>query len=94
MTSGTKPDQLLPDYVRQRIKHIRNRIGGGWATICGRHLVQDAVVRNLQTLVEPMQRLSSLSKRAEPSFLMVRSPASATHELTTIPGSIWCSYGA
>ncbi len=48
------------------MERIRQYAGGEQATFHGSCLVQDAVVRNLQTLSESTQRLSEPLKNTEP----------------------------
>ena len=67
MTPDAGSDRLLLEHIRQCIGRIREYTGGREATFHGSHLVQDAVMRNLQTLAESTQRLSEAVKATEPA---------------------------
>lgn len=67
MTPGTGSDRLLLEHIRQCISRIREYTGGRRATFDGSQLVQDAVIRNLQTLAESTQRLSAAIEATEPA---------------------------
>ena len=60
------PDLVLPGHMRERIAHIEEYAGGERSRFYGSRLVQDAVVRNLQTIAESTQRLSDGLKGTEP----------------------------
>ena len=53
------------EHIRTCIERIQEYTGRKRATFYTSHLVQDAVVRNLQTLAESTQRLSHLVKETE-----------------------------
>lgn len=67
MMPGPESDRVLPAHVRQCIERIRDYTKGQRATFYDSHLVQDAVVHNLQTLAESTQRLSGSLKATEPA---------------------------
>jgi uncharacterized protein with HEPN domain len=54
--------------MRECLGRIREYTGGERDRFLGSHLVQDAVVRNLQTLAESSQRLSTEIKATEPQI--------------------------
>ena len=66
MTPGVESDLLLLGHIRQCIGRIREYTGGQRTIFYDSQLVQDAVVRNLQTLAESTQRLSAPLKTTEP----------------------------
>ena len=67
MMPGTESDRVLLGHIRQCIERIEEYTGGDRTRFCDSHLVQDAVVRNLQTLAESTQRLSGPLKATEPA---------------------------
>jgi uncharacterized protein with HEPN domain len=64
--NGTVADAALIEYMRECIARVREYTGLERARFDSSHMVQDAVVRNLQTLTESSQRLSAAIKAAEP----------------------------
>ena len=64
---GTGSDRLLLGHIRQCIERIEEYTGGDRTRFYNSHLVQDAVVRNLQILAESTQRLSGPLKATEPA---------------------------
>ena len=65
MNAGAHSDRVLLEHIRTCIERIQEYTGRKRATFYTSHLVQDAVVRNLQTLAESTQRLSHLVKETE-----------------------------
>ena len=61
-------DAVLLTHIEECIARIRNYTGGNRATFEASTMVQDAVVRNLQTLAESTQRLSEALKASEPNI--------------------------
>jgi uncharacterized protein with HEPN domain len=61
-------DQILLSHIQDCIERIQEYTGGDQAAFVGSHLVQDAVIRNLQTLAESTQRLSDALKAREPAI--------------------------
>ena len=53
-----QPDLTLLEHIRGRIARIEEYTNGEKSTFYDSHLVQDAVIRNLQTIVESTQRLT------------------------------------
>lgn len=66
MSSDTHSDAVLLVHLCECIERIQEYTGGERATFFSSRLVQDAVVRNLQTLAESTQRLSASLKATEP----------------------------
>lgn len=66
MTPGPETDQALLAYMGECIGRIREYCAGDQSRFEKSHLVQDAVIRNLQTLTESSQRLSEGIKASEP----------------------------
>ena len=58
-------DRVLLAHTLECIERILEYAGGDRATFYASRLVQDAVVRNLQTLAESTQRLSAAIKATE-----------------------------
>ena len=52
MTLGTGSDRVLLAHILQCMERIRNYTGGRRKTFNDSHMIQDAVMRNLQTLAE------------------------------------------
>ncbi len=66
MKPGLDSDRVLLEHIRECVERIREYTAGGdRATFYASGLVQDAVVRNLQTLAESTQRLSTAIKATE-----------------------------
>ena len=57
---------MLLAHIAECLARIHEYAGGERARFHGSRLVQDAVIRNLQTLAESSQRLSSEIKASEP----------------------------
>lgn len=66
MTPGSESDRVLLEHILRCIERVRDYTEGDRARFFGSHMVQDAVVRNLQTLAESTQRLSEPLKVSEP----------------------------
>lgn len=65
MIPGTEADEILLAHMRECLERIREYAGGERSRFIESRLVQDAVIRNLQTLAESSQRLSSEIKTTE-----------------------------
>ncbi len=61
-------DQVLLEHIRDRISRIGEYTGGDSSKFFGSTLIQDAVVRNLQTIAESTQRLSETLRATEPEI--------------------------
>ncbi len=66
MKPVAESDLVLLGHIRECIGRIREYTGGQRTPFYGSQLVQDAVVRNLQTRAESTQRLSAPLKTTEP----------------------------
>lgn len=67
MTDASTNDLALLDHILTCIERIREYTGSSRPTFFASLMVQDAVMRNLQTLAESTQRLSQAAKDAEPT---------------------------
>jgi uncharacterized protein with HEPN domain len=65
VTPGPQADRVLLAHMRDCLARIHEYTGAQRARFDGSRLVQDAVIRNLQTLAESSQRLSSDIKATE-----------------------------
>ena len=61
-------DDILVEHMLDCIARIEKYLPDGEKQFFASDLVQDAVVRNLQTLAESSQRLSTESKRSQPEI--------------------------
>lgn len=68
MNPGPEADRVLLAHMRECLDRIREYTNGERARFDASRLVQDAVVRNLQTLAESSTRLSSEIKATEPQI--------------------------
>ena len=66
MIAGPETDRVLLAHMGECIERIREYTTGDWSRFEASRLVQDAVIRNLQTLTESSQRLSDDIKATEP----------------------------
>ena len=66
MKPARDADRVLLAHIRECIERIVEYTGGDRSIFIASRLVQDAGVRNLQTLAESTQRLSDSLKTAEP----------------------------
>lgn len=65
MTPDAHSDRVLLEHIRGCIDRIQEYTAGGRTRLHESTLVQDAVIRNLQTLAESTQRLSAAVKATE-----------------------------
>ncbi len=65
MTPSAERDELLLDHIQDCIERIHEYTDGERATFDASRMVQDAVLRNLQTLAESTQRLSPALRQTE-----------------------------
>ena len=77
MIPGPDGDRVLLAHMRECIERIREYTGDDRVRFETSRLVQDAVIRNLQTLTESSQRLSGGIKSTERKFPGANSPAFA-----------------
>lgn len=68
MKPGPEADRVLLTHMRDCLARIDEYTNGERSRFDGSRLVQDAVIRNLQTLAESSQRLSSGIKGTEPNI--------------------------
>lgn len=68
MIPGPDSDRILLAHMRECIERIREYTAGARSRFETSRLVQDAVIRNLQTLTESSQRLSDGIKATEPQL--------------------------
>ena len=68
MKPVAESDRVLVEHMLDCIARIREYVGGERATFLSSRLVQDAVIRNLQTLAESSQRLSDGLRATEPKI--------------------------
>lgn len=68
MTPNQDSDAVLLSHIADCIERIAEYTASDRATFVGSRLVQDAVIRNLQTLAESTQRLSDSLKTTEPDI--------------------------
>jgi uncharacterized protein with HEPN domain len=61
-----KDDRLYLIHIGECIARIESYTAGGRNTFFGSTLIQDAVLRNLQTLAESTQRVSDSAKAKHP----------------------------
>jgi len=66
VTPGPEADRVLLAHMGECLARIHEYTGVERARFDDSRLVQDAVIRNLQTLAESSQRLSSEIKTSEP----------------------------
>ena len=68
MNLGPEADRVLLAHMRDCLDRIREYTNAERARFDASRLVQDAVIRNLQTLAESSQRLSGEIKGTEPQI--------------------------
>ena len=68
MTPSLESDRILLAHIFECVERVQEYTHGDQQTFVELHIVQDAVVRNLQTLAESTQRLSESLKNTEPDI--------------------------
>jgi uncharacterized protein with HEPN domain len=63
-----KDDAVYLRHIWECIRRIEEDVAGGREEFFTSHMVQDAVLRNLQTLAEATQRLSDTAKAKHPEM--------------------------
>lgn len=63
-----KDDTVFLYHIQECIRRIEENIAGGKDRFLKSHTLQDAVIRNLQTMAESTQRLSDELKDAHPEI--------------------------
>ena len=61
-----KKDRVYLEYILERIRRIEEDVVSGRESFINSHTIQDAVLKNLQTLAESCQRLSEQFKQSHP----------------------------
>ncbi len=61
-----KDDTVYLRHIRECIRRIEENVAGGRDQFLASHTLQDAVLRNLQTMSESTQRLSDALKATHP----------------------------
>lgn len=61
-----KDDVVYLDYMLECIRRVEENTAAGWGSLLASHTLQDAVLRNLQTMAESLQRLSEKLRKAHP----------------------------
>jgi len=64
--SGPRDDNVYIEHMLESIRRIETNVSGGQESFLASHTLQDAVLRNLQTLAEASQRLSDTLKQTQP----------------------------
>ena len=62
-----KSESVYLRHILECIRRLEEDVAGGQEQFLASHTVQDAVLRNLQTMAESTQRLSDSLKAAQPS---------------------------
>jgi uncharacterized protein with HEPN domain len=62
-----KRDALYLDHILESIRRVEENTAGGYERFMATHTLQDAVLRNLQTMAESTQRLSDAAKLRQPA---------------------------
>ena len=63
-----KDDRKYLLYILECVARIEEDVRGGAAAFDASHMIQDAVIRNLQVMAESTQRLSGELKAAHPEI--------------------------
>ena len=63
-----KDDTVYLRHIEDCIRRIEENVAGGRDQFAASHTLQDAVLRNLQTMSESTQRLSDTLKTAHPEI--------------------------
>jgi uncharacterized protein with HEPN domain len=61
-----KEDTIYLHHIVEAIRRIQENTSAGRAAFLASHTLQDAVLRNLQTMAEATQRLSAEAKERQP----------------------------
>ncbi len=68
MNTSPEADRVLLMHMAECLARVREHTAGERGRFESSRLVQDAVIRNLQTLTESSQRLSEAAKATEPGI--------------------------
>ena len=88
-----KDDRIYLRHILDCIRRVEEDTAGGKDAFLSSHTLQDAVLRNLQTMTESTQRLSESKKNITPRSNGVRSPLFAMCSFMTIWASTWNELG-
>ena len=88
-----KEDKLYLLHIQESILHIKTYVIDGKQQFVNSTLIQDAVLRNLQTLSESTQRLSDELKIVIQIYLGENCGRSETLLPITTLGLIWIEFG-
>jgi uncharacterized protein with HEPN domain len=66
--TASRDDTIYIEHMLECIRRIEANVAGGREGFMTSHTLQDAVLRNLQTLAEASQRLSSSFKVTQPQI--------------------------
>lgn len=61
-----KDDRIYLQHILECIRRLEEHVSAGRATFFASHTLQDAALRNLQTMTEATQRLSEAAKATQP----------------------------
>ncbi len=91
-----KDDRVYLRHILDCIRRIEENVVGGRQRFKESHTLQDAVLRNLQTMAESTQRLSDASKATQPHIpwaepLFETSSCMITSATTSMPSGILSS---
>jgi Uncharacterized conserved protein len=70
-----KDDSVYLAHIKECIRRIEENTSAGQEAFFQSHMLQDAVLRNLQTMCEATQRLSDAVKSSRPEIEWVRVAA-------------------
>jgi uncharacterized protein with HEPN domain len=70
-----KEDAVYLRHMAECIRRIEENVAGGRAEFLSSHIVQDATLRNLQTMSEAAQRISDAAKSQQPQVEWVKIAA-------------------
>lgn len=62
-----KDDSVYLGHILECIRRVEENTADGYAAFMASHTLQDAVLRNLQTMAESTQRLSDAVRTAHPA---------------------------
>jgi uncharacterized protein with HEPN domain len=62
-----KDDAVYLRHILEAIRRVEENTASGYEAFMASHTLQDAVLRNLQTMAEATQRLSEQAKAAAPT---------------------------
>jgi uncharacterized protein with HEPN domain len=84
-----KDDRVYLKHILRCVSRIEEYAVGGRAAFMESHLIQDGVIRNLQTLAESSQRLDEDLKVSQPAVGLGFGTSRST--ITSASISSWCN---